>query len=129
MGILARYSQTIASSTMWRDIIFPTWTLPLLFVLLATAYLVYNKYGYSISAIPGPFLASYTHLWRLFLVWKRRPEVTHIDLHEKYGLLVRLGPNAVSVSDPEAIKVIYGLGSKYLKVRWCSSFCQIEYLC
>ena len=96
--------------------LFSGWTGLLFCVLCLTAHLAYNKYGYGISTIPGPLLASYTDLWRFFLVWNRRPEVAHISLHQKHGLLVRLGPNSVSVSDPEAIKVIYGIGSSHTKV-------------
>jgi hypothetical protein len=39
------------------------------------------------------------------------------ELHRKYGQIVRVGPNHVAVSDSAAIPVIYGLGSKYTKVR------------
>jgi hypothetical protein len=35
------------------------------------------------------------------------------ELHRKYGQIVRVGPNHVATSDPAAIPVIYGLGSKY----------------
>jgi hypothetical protein len=34
-----------------------------------------------------------------------------ISLHRKYGSLVRTGPSEVSVSDPEAVKTIYGESS------------------
>lgn len=101
---------------MLLDIFLPPWTLTFLVVAALTAQIIYNRYKYGITAIPGPFLASCTHLWRFFLVWGRRPEITHIRLHEKFGPLVRLGPNVVSISDPEAIKTIYGLGGKYVKV-------------
>ncbi|KAK5235527.1 hypothetical protein LTR47_003712 [Exophiala xenobiotica] len=82
---------------------------------LLVGQLVYNKYAYGISRIPGPTLAAYTNLWRFFVVWGRRPERTHIKLHQRYGPVVRLGPNCVSVSDPAAIKSIYGLASGYVK--------------
>jgi hypothetical protein len=38
------------------------------------------------------------------------------------GKLVRIGPTEVSVSDPEALKVIYCAGSKFSKTKYC--FCQ-----
>lgn len=38
-------------------------------------------------------------------------------LHQQYGPIVRVGPNHVAVSDPSAIPIIYGLGSKFMKVR------------
>lgn len=94
----------------------PTWTLPILGIFAVAARLVYNKYGYGISSVPGPFLAAWTDLWRFFIAWGRHAEQTHVRLHEKYGPLVRLGPNSVSISDPGAVKVIYGLTSGYVKV-------------
>ncbi|KAL2859238.1 cytochrome P450 [Aspergillus pseudodeflectus] len=36
-------------------------------------------------------------------------------VHEKYGPIVRVGPNEVSVADPNMIPVIYGIGSKFTK--------------
>lgn len=50
-------------------------------------------------------------------MWNRRPEVTHIKLHEKYGDVVRLGPNTLSFSNPAALKAIYGLNKGFIKVR------------
>jgi hypothetical protein len=38
-------------------------------------------------------------------------------IHEKYGPIVRVGPNEVSVADPTMIPRIYGIGSKFTKVR------------
>ncbi|CAG9972476.1 unnamed protein product [Clonostachys byssicola] len=79
------------------------------------AKLAYNKYGHGISQLPGPFMASITDFWRLFIVWGRRPDITHAALHRRYGHFVRLGPNAVSVSDPSAVREIYGLASGFKK--------------
>ena len=79
--------------------------------------LTYNKYGHRISHIPGPSLASLSNLWRALLVWRGAAHLEHIKLHRQYGPLVRLGPNCVSVADPEALKVIYALNAGYVKVR------------
>jgi hypothetical protein len=35
--------------------------------------------------------------------------------HEKYGDLVRLGPNCVSMCVPDIIDSIYGIGKGYVK--------------
>lgn len=43
-----------------------------------------------------------------------------IDLHAKYGPLVRTAPNEVSVADLTAIKSIYGAGTKFRKSAWYS---------
>lgn len=37
------------------------------------------------------------------------------EAHKKYGTLVRIAPNHVSVADAEAIPVIYGHGNGFLK--------------
>lgn len=103
---------------MLFDHIPPVW---LLFVVTLVAYVMHNKYGHGIVKIPGPFLAAYTDLWRFLLVSGDRPELSHIRLHQKFGPLVRLGPNSVSVADPEAIKLIYGLATGYIKVRKVSA--------
>ncbi|KAH0847503.1 Pisatin demethylase [Fonsecaea pedrosoi] len=82
---------------------------------LCVVHFAANRYGTGINHIPGPALASFTDLWRCFVVWGRRPELKHIRLHEKYGPLVRLGPRVVSVSDPAAIPIIYALNSGFVK--------------
>lgn len=61
-------------------------------------------------------MASLTDWWRFVDVWNRRPEITHLKLHEKYGDVVRLGPNTLSLADPAALKAIYGLNKGYVKV-------------
>lgn len=106
-------------ATMAFDYIFTivTWRVALAFLLLSlVAKVAVNKYGGGLGHIPGPWLASCSNWWRLFLTWGRRPERTHIKLHEKYGQLVRLGPRNVIVSDPEAVKIIYGLKTGFIKV-------------
>ncbi|KAG7116684.1 Cytochrome monooxygenase like protein [Verticillium longisporum] len=92
----------------------PLGVLAVILSLLA-AKLVVNRFGGGLNGIPGPFAASFTDWWRVFIVWGRRPELTHIKLHEKYGPLVRLGPRTVSVGNAEAIKTIYALNAGFVK--------------
>jgi hypothetical protein len=61
-------------------------------------------------------MASLTNWWRFVDVYKRRAEVTHINLHKKHGDVVRLGPNTLSFADPKALKAIYGLNKGFTKV-------------
>ncbi|KAJ5825669.1 hypothetical protein N7474_002807 [Penicillium riverlandense] len=74
-----------------------------------------NRYHNGLHKYPGPFLASITDWWRFFDVYGRRPEVTHRALHKKHGDVVRLGPNTLSFSDPQALKTIYGLNKGFIK--------------
>jgi hypothetical protein len=57
--------------------------------------------------IPGPFLASLTNIPRAYWVWARNAHETHISLHQRYGKLVRVGPNMVSVSNALEVDQIY----------------------
>ncbi|KAF2647336.1 pisatin demethylase [Lophiostoma macrostomum CBS 122681] len=84
-------------------------------VAFLSIYLFINRYGGGFSRIPGPWLASFTDLWRLFVVWGRRPDATHIALHEKHGPLVRTGPRTVLVNDLDAVKKIYALNAGFVK--------------
>jgi len=79
------------------------------------AYLASNRFNRGLNKYPGPFIASLTDWWRFWIVYKRRPEVEHIQLHEKLGDVVRLGPNNLSFSDPKALKSIYGLNKGFTK--------------
>ena len=49
-----------------------------------------------------------------------------IDLHAKYGTLVRTGPNEISVSDLDAIKTIYGKASSNVPVIILTSLKDME---
>ncbi|KAI0892191.1 putative benzoate 4-monooxygenase cytochrome P450 [Annulohypoxylon nitens] len=57
--------------------------------------------------IPGPFFAKFTNLQRFLWVKTGRAHLIHEDLHRRYGEVVRIGPNMISISNPEAIPIIY----------------------
>ena len=61
---------------------------------LVVARAVYRRYFTSIRDIPGPFLASFSHLWQVYQLWKGHIEEETIRLHKKHGqylVLCRLG--------------------------------------
>jgi hypothetical protein len=91
-------------------------------LLVATLFLLFihllrNKYGRGLAKLPGPWLAAYTGLWRWKDVRSGKAHQRAIELHRKYGPIVRVGPHHVSISDPQEIKNIYGLKSGYTKVN------------
>ncbi|KFY24339.1 hypothetical protein V491_02193 [Pseudogymnoascus sp. VKM F-3775] len=43
-----------------------------------------------------------------------------IDVHKKYGKLVRVGPNELSTADIDSLKIIYGAGNNFRKSDWYS---------
>jgi benzoate 4-monooxygenase len=65
--------------------------------------------------IPAPFPAQFTNLWLLSVVRRgNRYEVVD-KMHKKFGKVVRIAPNHVSIADVSAIHSIYGHGNGFLK--------------
>lgn len=73
--------------------------------------------------IPGPFLAKFTDLWRVYHQWNGEIATLFRALHEEYGPLVRIGPNAVSVGNPHDVPTIYTNRGEFIKVRRCDAHC------
>ncbi|KAL8696706.1 MAG: hypothetical protein Q9201_007523 [Fulgogasparrea decipioides] len=94
-------------------IIIRHWVVVLFLFFIAS--LVKNFFNHNLHVYPGPFLASLTDWWRFFDVLGRRPETTHINLHRRYGHVVRLGPNTLSFADPDALGAIYGPNKGFTK--------------
>jgi hypothetical protein len=69
-----------------------------------------------LRSLPGPVLARFSYLYRLLMVYNGDGPLNYRKIHQKYGPIVRVGPNEVSVADPNMIPVIYGIGSKFTKV-------------
>lgn len=90
--------------------------LPAICLGYIVVHVLHNRYQKGLNKYPGPFLASLTNWWRVYIVAQRRAELTHIALHQKYGEIVRLGPNFLSFANPDALKTIYGLNKGFTKV-------------
>ena len=98
-------------------------------VVIAVTRLLYFRYKNGFSKHKGPFLASFTDLWRLLYAYLKVDQAPMLDVHEKYGDVVRLGPNMFSFAKPEAIKDIYGAGKAWDKVCYVSACTYDERLC
>ena len=79
-------------------------------------YLLWNKFQPGLAGIPGPTAAAYTKLWRVYSVFRGHAHLDAIKLHKKYGNLVRIAPNHVSVADPSYIPIFYSTKEEYTKV-------------
>lgn len=67
--------------------------------------------------IPGPFPASITNFQRMRWVETKRSHLILQQMHDKYGELVRIGPNMVSFCNPEAIPTVYPMRPGFPKGR------------
>lgn len=95
---------------------FSTSSLLLAVLGLYILYCVIKAATDPLRAIPGPFLARFTRLWYFHAVYKGNFELTNVELHKKYGSVVRVAPNEYSIDDVDAAKTIYGHGSNFIKV-------------
>lgn len=66
--------------------------------------------------IPGPFSARFSRLWYFNRVYQGKFHFENIELHNKYGPVVRLAPNLYSISEPD--KTVYGIKSAFTKSDW-----------
>ncbi|KAF8966429.1 cytochrome P450 [Flammula alnicola] len=85
--------------------------------LLFTARILYRLIAHPLAHIPGPKIATFTSLYRAYYDiicdggWS---EHLHV-LHAQYGTVVRVAPNELHFSDPDAFADIYGSGSTFTK--------------
>lgn len=84
--------------------------------LLVATRLVWDIFLSPLRAIPGPILAKSTDFWRALHTYRGRVDLKHVELHRKYGTAVRVGPNCVSISDPNLIRTIYSTRNPWKKV-------------
>jgi len=98
----------------------------LLGTLLAFHVVPYIVDPYKARKYPGPFLAKFSDAWLGWVSKKgHRSEVVH-NLHKKYGPIVRLAPNHVSIADPDALNTIYAHGNGALKSEFYDAFVSIR---
>ncbi|KAF9001677.1 cytochrome P450 monooxygenase pc-bph [Cyathus striatus] len=88
---------------------------------------ILDKHAYNKDqSIPGPFLAKLSDLWLGKIAADgHRSEVVHA-LHEKYGPVVRIAPNHISIADPNALPIVYGHGTGTLKSDFYDAFVSIH---
>lgn len=74
-----------------------------------------RRFLHPLSRFPGPAVASVTDAWKAYQVFMGDFEKNLLELHRKYGSLVRIGPNSLSVSHVTGVKTIYGAGRVFKK--------------
>jgi hypothetical protein len=99
-------------------------------ILGLLAQIFYNLTLHPLSRVPGPRLAAISDLWRIKAAHSQKFLTRLREAHEKYGPVVRIAPNEISLVEPSEVKNLYGHKSEYLKgelssailVLQCSSF-------
>ncbi|CCO28579.1 hypothetical protein BN14_02575 [Rhizoctonia solani AG-1 IB] len=72
----------------------------------------------------GPFVASLSNWWLSKSTQSGRHSEIIYELHEKYGKFVRIGPNHISIADPNALEAsaVYGHSNGLLKSEFYEAF-------
>ena len=108
-----------------------------IYAFVFTASTVLRYHLSPLKSLPGPFWARYNRVWYFIQTLKGNFHETNRLLHKKYGEIecccswllfftyinnpgpvVRITPDTYSIDDPNAIRIIYGHGTKFIKVRY-----------
>ncbi|KAI0409036.1 cytochrome P450 [Xylaria palmicola] len=79
------------------------------------AYILYQCVFSTLAAFPGPLAAKLSKGWRAYMLYRGRWHRDLVSLHQRYGPVVRIGPNELSIGDPEAFLQIYRANGAYPK--------------
>ncbi|KAH6981588.1 cytochrome P450 [Ilyonectria sp. MPI-CAGE-AT-0026] len=84
--------------------------------------LIYNVFFHPVARIPGPFFAKLSDIWHAYHLSTGTRHILLHDLHKKYGPLVRIGPNTISVDTNEGLQKIFSATSPIDKSPFYQSF-------
>ncbi|KAK4184431.1 cytochrome P450 [Podospora australis] len=91
------------------------WRFTQLTVIGLLTVIVYRIGFHPLRRVPGPKLAAISNIWQAKYVRDGKVRQLVRDVHEKYGPVVRVGPDEVWVSSPEGFKAIYGASNGFEK--------------
>ncbi|KAH9904867.1 cytochrome P450 [Xylariomycetidae sp. FL2044] len=80
------------------------WYLPIVYFILLTGY---RLFLHPLSRYPGPFLARITNLYSAVNVVLLRLHVKTFESHQRYGSVVRQGPDKLVFNSATALRDIY----------------------
>ena len=73
-----------------------------------TSYAIYNLYFHPLARYPGPLLMRMTRLGYCLRLMRGTLPFDMLELHKKYGKVVRVAPNELAFQDSQAWKDIMG---------------------
>jgi cytochrome P450 len=83
---------------------------------------VYPLYSGSLRHVPGPWYCKISNIpLSIYEIICRRNDII-LALHKKYGPVVKIAPDEVSVADLEATKQIYGTKDRWAKSEYFDHF-------
>ncbi|KZL77279.1 cytochrome p450 [Colletotrichum incanum] len=105
-GLKTVYGQTLEPH-MWLALLMGVWTTYVL------AIAIYRLYFHPLARFPGPKIAAVTHLYEI--AWDYFGKGAYLyeieRLHRKYGPIIRVNPEEISIHDPTYYNTVYVGGS------------------
>ncbi|CZT17471.1 related to pisatin demethylase [Ramularia collo-cygni] len=101
--------------------------IPAAVVIFVLCTLLYRLTLHPLAGFPGPFEARLSGSWRNRRYLKGSWHDDILQVHEKYGAIVRISPDELSIVDEHATKQLYGHGSKALKTEWYGTWDSKEF--
>ena len=90
------------------------------FIGLYLSLVVYRLFFNPLNRFPGSYGARLSKFDFVFRLTKMDGHHKLYAMHQKYGKFVRIGPNDLSVSDPDSVQIVQGQNSKCTKAQWYS---------
>jgi hypothetical protein len=90
---------------------------------LFASIFIYRAFFHRLHRFPGPFSLKLSKLVALHADSKKsQNHLRTWDLHKKYGSIVRIGPQELSVLDSSVVGAIYGPSSQCTRAPWYGRF-------
>ncbi|KAI1102009.1 benzoate 4-monooxygenase cytochrome P450 [Jackrogersella minutella] len=80
----------------------------LLLLTIGITKAVYNVFLHPLAVVPGPKLYAASPLPISWSRYQGRLPYTFAELHERYGPIIRVGPDEISCAGPTSFKDVYG---------------------
>ncbi|POR36963.1 Isotrichodermin C-15 hydroxylase [Tolypocladium paradoxum] len=90
--------------------------------LYTLGLVVYRIFLHPLAKYPGPLVAKITDAYQLYHAYKGDRHLEFWRMHQKYGKVVRFGPNSVSFNSSTALKEIYGFRANVRKAEFYNAF-------
>ncbi|KAL0057221.1 hypothetical protein AAF712_016146 [Marasmius tenuissimus] len=79
------------------------------FSSIATSIVAYRISPFHpLAKIPGPMIFKISKFWRMYICITGKQHIALKELHDRYGPIVRSGPNDISVIDHASLKAVLG---------------------
>ncbi|KAI9901973.1 hypothetical protein N3K66_003790 [Trichothecium roseum] len=101
---------------LWLALLFGAGT------LYTAGLAVYRIFFHPLAKYPGPVLAKLTDAYQLVHAYRGDRHLEFWRLHQRYGPVVRFGPNSVSFDSAPALRDVYGFKANVVKAEFYNAF-------